>query len=88
MTEALQRVLRFAFDVARLQYVLIDPLEHNTASLRLAERLGAKRLRTKVNLFGGRQVIYRLDRKVWYEDTAKTLGWDEPAYEADVRTCR
>lgn len=85
MSEALMHVIRYAFDVLRLPHVIIDPDVGNTASSKLAARMGAKMEGVK-----NYQEIWRLDRKIWYELESKREGGTnpEPVYDLKQKCCR
>ncbi len=61
-TEAARASLKYAFDVVSADHVisLINP--ENTASIRVAEKLGG-RLERRIEMFGGKVLLYGVDRK-------------------------
>lgn len=60
-TEAARASLEYAFDVVGADHVisLINP--QNTASIRVAEKLGG-RLERRIEMFGGETLVYGVDR--------------------------
>ncbi len=61
-TEAARASLEYAFDTVGADHVisLINP--QNTASIRVAEKLGG-RLERRIEMFGGEVLLYGVDRK-------------------------
>lgn len=92
MTEALGVILRYAFDVLRLSLVVIDPLEENVASQKLARHWGGK-FEGKIRhpyFYMKQQDVYRFERKEWYENEKTREGGTEtvPVYDLKQKTCR
>ncbi|GAA5973777.1 hypothetical protein JCM11641_003150 [Rhodosporidiobolus odoratus] len=71
MAEAIKEVTSFVFRTLKLSKVVIDPLEENSSSIRLCEKLGLSRVGTKQHRRGKTQVVFETTRGAWEKEREK-----------------
>lgn len=93
MTEAVEAIFRYSFDVLRLPSVVIDPREENAASIRIAKRFGAtfKEKKSSWSETNGdvTQEIWAIGREEWYEaEKERERGTKQRLTEKASEGCR
>ncbi|MBE9031173.1 GNAT family N-acetyltransferase [filamentous cyanobacterium LEGE 11480] len=69
-TEAARAAVNYGFELLQQSEIISLIRPENTASIRIAERLGAKP-HEEIEVFGSAAICYRLDRQTWQASVAR-----------------